>query len=356
VKWFIALILFVVAVPAYAQTNGTYSDGYVYQDGYWYLGKQAYTRASVPYSYQAYDSYGRCYRTYTAYKWAYTAYVAPAVTYKDPDYRTKLLAIAQERDRFIMNQRKDAIEQNNFIETVRELGLNGNFNVRGYGNEVAYANPLRIGGSYSYGVANYGNPGATAYTYSYNSLTDIYGKSDPSVLQNQYARSVENTGTLHERALTGLGDIVKLDATTRERILTKMINGQIAERLMLAMDTPTTKTQTTITETGTGTLPVSPSPENKTGLLGFANLADQFRRQALLVTNGKCIACHGKDNPKGGLDLTDPFALTIEEQRSIVTRARHADPSKRMPLSDSGAPGEPLTNAELRALMNAFEN
>ena len=54
----------------------------------------------------------------------------------------------------------------------------------------------------------------------------------------------------------------------------------------------------------------------------------------------KCAKCHSGEAPKGGLDLTNPSALTTKQRLSAVARVVSDDPDERMPKGATLSPGE----------------
>ncbi len=83
-----------------------------------------------------------------------------------------------------------------------------------------------------------------------------------------------------------------------------------------------------------------------------------FSRDVLPIFDQHCSECHGKDQQKGGLDLSRsfPFAQSRQshetliisgdpEQSELIKRVEHADPDVRMPRDQT-----PLSNTELKIL------
>ena len=136
---------------------------FVFKDGYYWLGENAYTRQKV--------SHGH----YGGYRYEYRkapVVVKKEVEYKDRveykeaekvDWRTRLLEIAQEREEYRAKQEAQAQDHREYMEALKALGLEG--------NAAAYP-----GYSHSpYGYQANSEQGTTVYGYSYSTLADIYG-------------------------------------------------------------------------------------------------------------------------------------------------------------------------------------
>jgi mono/diheme cytochrome c family protein len=351
-------------------TNGYYENGYTYRDGYWWDGDYAYTRSKVySTSYQqVYNGYGGYYYTpYTTYYWSYTKvpvvtkyvdkpYEAPKPT--DPDWKTKLLDLAKQRDQFEGQIRKDSFDQAAYLESIKALGLEGNFNWKGYGTAPPYIVGNRtlgsVGGygSNSYGSYNLGNYGANAstiYGYSYSSIKDLYGDTNLNTLYQQSARLTQNAQTLAGQANTEFSSLVAQEGGNRARVAEILAKAQAAKMALDAAGAGSSAkviTSTFSLKSGSDSggsneirpaMPPAEQTENNTSTQAFQQLAVE-----------RCASCHSSTTKKeGGFDIGLYPAMTAEQKSRVWARLVTDDKDKVMPKGS-----KKLTPAELRLFIN----
>ncbi|MFI4876967.1 MAG: hypothetical protein ACIALR_16560, partial [Blastopirellula sp. JB062] len=215
------------AATADNYANGATHGDYAYRDGYWWSGGYAYTRAKSYY----YDACGR-----HRYRWTYSRIPNPysksgayppsadqlaGLNYKSPDWMKDLFGIAAQRDRYVLSERRAAIEQQYFLKAVDALGLSNNFGVQGYGQAVNYGGGLTPGAGFgSLGAATqtpaYG--GQSIYGYSYSRVSDAYNQADRGELLNQYNNTTNKAYDLAGASANNLRDLILNETGTQERL------------------------------------------------------------------------------------------------------------------------------------------
>lgn len=333
-------LVFVSPVNAGGHVNGfVNSDGYTFNSGYWYYGAspQAYYRTLI--STPGYYSYGYYYPGSSYYQ--YTAYYPPkaAVSYTDPDWRTKLLDIAQQRDKTEGKVRLGAFEQQYFLESVRALGLEGNFTWRGYGAVPPY--PV-IGAAHY--AQSYGANATTQYGYSYSTIAQLYG--DNTNLNSLYQQAAQLTRQLLQlggEANAGFQALVNTEGGNRARVAEIIVKGQMAMQILNALNAPST------VETRGFSFKVEPngnvqrqeqnvSPETKNELM----------RLWKINADARCAECHSGKTVKGGFNLADYPRYDPAQKQAVWLRLTTTDPDKVMPRLKDGTPGRRLTPEELK--------
>lgn len=305
-------------------TTSSLASDYVWRDGYWWLGGKAYTR-SVEYYYQGRCKYSR-YVYSPAVGYDYAAEVAK-LKYTDPDWRTKLLDIAKQRDYFEGRMRLDALEQKEFIEAIQVLGLEGNFNWKGYGADVNYG----VGDAYHHQNAYHPTPqGNTVFGYS--AIADVYGNVDLNQLYEQAIRLAEVSQRHGHEATVNAHTLIREEGSWRARVAEIIAKGQAAREALQGAQATGGRVEFRAFGTTPNSAPARASNAQ----------AEQVYSQLQSLVNDKCVKCHKADKLEGGLDLTDLSALSAEQGHSIFERIYSADPEKRMP---KGAPA--LTRDEL---------
>jgi hypothetical protein len=303
-------------------------------DGYYYQGSQAYTRS--PYSYYY------CGRYYTAY--TYTPYYPPVqaapkkVTYTDPDWRTKLLDLAAERDKAELKVRQGVFEQQYFLQAVKELGLGGNFRIEGYGQAPPYqpsAPTYQVGyqaGSTVYGMA------------TYNTLAQVYGQESVGQLLQTYARLTENQQNLGGRATQDMAQLIGQEGTYRNKVAEILAKGEAVRQMLKALEeqSATLKTQVQVPT------PLDGNPTFNTQQVPQSNLRKLFEESA----SNRCLSCHSGQKKEGGFDVTEFAALPFDRQMKVIDRMTTTNTDKLMPRSPQGGPGERVPQAELQAWMS----
>lgn len=344
-KKFALFCLLFFSLPSFA-SDGLYDgccvDGYCYHsaDGYWWKDKHAYTRSKYYYTENSY-SCGYCYpQSYYWWNWHPVATPTPAVTSADPDWRNKLLDIAAARDQFEGKQRERSNEHNMFLEATNALGLTGNFNWQNYGIAPTLAYPLRSYGQQNLQLGHFGAQGNTLYGYSYSTVADVYGNSDPALLYQQAAALAKNSQDLGGQATTQFQGLVQADGLNRSRVAEILAKGQTSERTLNASNA---QASATVVTQGQGYVP----GQTQTTLAFSGN-----RGRAI----GACIGCHGGNSPKGGYAVESHWSLSPEQQMGVVQRllAEPNDP-KYMPRLPNGGPGPRLPSALIMEFLPASE-
>lgn len=341
------LALFLLGVQALPATShpGSYtnSDGYwVYPgDGYYWHGNTAYTRTWL--TTPGYYAYGRYYAGTGYWQYAYhhtytaPAYVAPAVAYTDPGWRSRLLDLAAQRDKAEAQIRKGAFEQAYFKEAVGVLGLQGNFRWEGYGAAPPY---LASGGAPALGYGNLnlssaGVNGNTLYGYSYNSIANLYGSNDLATLYQQANRLAENAQKLGGQATTDFGALVSQEGGNRARVAEILARSQAAREVLQSLEQPSGKVETRTFSFKTvqgadGQMRLERVPEGAVAPAAL-EVAKAWERSAT-----QCLGCHSGNKKDGGFDVTTYRALAAEQKLAVIGRLTTSDPSKRMPRSADG--------------------
>lgn len=336
-KYLYSVLLLMIVVVATPATD------YVYRDGFYWYGGKAYTRAL--YQYPGYWSYGVYYPG--AYYYRYTevpvAVKEKAVTYTDAGWRSKLLDLAAQRDKFEGEIRKGQHEQAYFLDAVRALGLQGNFTWNGYGN----APPSLYGGS-GYGYASYSANASTKYGYSYNSLSQLYGDSDLNQLYQAANQLAQNAQRLGGEATSGFTALAGQEGANRARVAEIIAKGQMAQQILQALESaPPAVTKGfsfRFNERGVfEKTEVGVSPEVKEGL------SEQFAQ----VARNRCASCHSGSTRKGGFDVFEYPTMTAEAKQRVWMRLVSDDQNAMMPRGLDGGPGKRLTPDEFRAFVLA---
>ena len=213
------------------------NDGYSYSNGYWWRDGVGY----LPYKVYYYD---RCRRYRWYWAWKPVSYNNSQygnsqynVSSQDENWRSKLLDIAANRDKYELSARRSAIEQEEFLESVQALGLSDNFHIQGYGQPVQYSQYEMNYNAYPGQVASaqsYAPQGQTVYGYSTQTLSNLYGNNDLSVLYNQAGRVVENAQTLAGQANSDFQTLVRTEGDNRSRVAEILAKGQAAREALQA--------------------------------------------------------------------------------------------------------------------------
>lgn len=312
------------------------ASGYTWRDGYWWYDGQAYARTQVKQYY--------CQRGCNYYRWVYqyqpVAVQKTVVTEQDlseDGWRGKLLDIAKQRDYYEGRNRKSAVEHNEFLESVRVLGMEGNFRWNGYGYEMSYAhgNQPQVA-SYSQMVAPQGST-----IYGYREVADVYGNVDLGALYNSVLRlreqsyGNESRATSETHALVGeLGDQVARVEEIRAK----------AQAASAVLSAASAKDKTTLLKEFWSS---RPEPGASGAAVRVESARGAVRGDALaklsVLVNQKCVSCHSATKQNGGLNLADLSVLTADQGRAVLSRITSTDQEKRMPK----APAPPLNPDEI---------
>lgn len=345
----LAAFLF-LAVCGLASAEGfapgyTTAAGYVLNaDGLWYYGSQAYTRTLV--TIPGYYATSNCCRYWVASSSYYQYTIVPKVqlpSYTEPGWRTQLLAIAANRDKFEGDIRLKAVEHQNYLEAVNALGLTGNFRWNGYGQSVAY-------GSYYAPPVNFGANANTQYGYSATYAASFGQSPDLNVLYQQANQLALNSQRLGGEATAGHQGLVAQAGGNQARVAEILAKGQAGSQLALAVANavaaaPSTETRGFRFDLKPGGVvvrtedPKLVTPEIRT------KLKEQF--EALAVA--KCGDCHGDTGYKGNFKIGDYYTLSQEQKNRVWERISTQDNSKVMPRDSKGGPGVRLTPEEQKS-------
>lgn len=282
--------------------------------------------------------------------YVYKATVAEALAAKPVDYtpgwQKKLLDIAAQRDKTESKLRLQAMDYNAFQQSLKALGLEGNFRWNGYGQAINYG----TGFAHSYGqgsvnLGSYGGNGNTLYGYSYSTIKDVYGDTNLNTLYQQAARLTQNAQTLAGQATTDFTDLVGKEGENRARVAEILAQAQAASQaLQAAKPQARERTETRVfsfrTEAdGNGGVKVVPIEGG--GEQPIAQPRDAAVFQTLIKT--KCASCHSGDKKEGGFDIATYGGLDALKKTKVWNRLLTPDQDKRMP---KGQPA--LTADEIR--------
>lgn len=335
-----------------------------------------YANGSVdPYYYVRYLSNGCWYyrrlSTISPNSSSYTAYGTTGTE----NWRSRLLDIAANRDRYESASKASALEHNEFLESVKALGLEGNFRWMGYGYAPTYATGAGgYGGSLlGYGTsAAYGGAYGGAYGNGYQTLTGntAWGVSQTPFATatlstanldsalNQAGRLVTQAQQLAGQGFNGYSTLVTNVGSAQLDALKTIAQGYAAASALQASrpsDTtvPQTSTfsfgaQATGTPTATtavvsqGTTVASPATATATAT---ASATPGNAVETVLLAS--CINCHGPTRLESNLDARNYQNWTAETWGKVVERITTTDPKRRMP-----AGGEPLSVEATQTLIN----
>lgn len=342
----VLLLLIFCIVPATATD-------YTYRDGYWWLGDKAYTRQL--YQNPGYWSYGVYYPGSYYYQYlevpvaTKTVYKKETVSYTDPGWRSKLLDIAAQRDKFEGEIRKNAHEQAYFLDGVKALGLQGNFGWSGYGAVPPGSSGASYG--YGYGYASYGGAGANATTkYTYSNLSQLYGDGDLSQLYQAANQLAQNAQRLGGEATSGFTALAGQEGANRARVAEILAKGQMAQQVLQALETaPTGVTKAfsfKFNERG-----VFEKTEAASGV--NPKLREELSEQFSAVASARCASCHSGATRKGGFDVYSYPSMSAEEKQRVWMRLATENEATVMPRTGDGRPGKRLTLEEFRAFLLA---
>lgn len=348
-----------LTVPLFASShyNGYIADGYTYRNGYWYYGNQAYSRTQYwqPGYYRG-CCYIQGYYYYKYYPVQAQTYSQPTTNYNDPDWRSKLLDIAAQRDKTEGEIRKGAFEQAYFMQAVQGLGLQGNFNWQGYGLVPPYVGNATYGmshGPYSlYGQINYGANATTQYGVSQTTLAQIYGENNAALLYQMASQHVQGAQRLAGEGASSFQGLIQTEGTNRARVAEIMARGQAITMIAQALIAPSSDTsiksyQFKITPAG--------ELEKNDSQVPAATKAAMLEAWKVLVQD-RCLPCHSNDKSKGGFNvLLYPEMNTKQKDRVILTLTTQTDMDslKAMPRDkdDPAKIGKRLTPEELRLFL-----
>jgi hypothetical protein len=341
----LAFLTFVSVAPALSLVSGTIEDGYTWDGSYWWWGSDAYTRTL--YQYPNYYYCGRCYpgRTYWYYTFHHTR---PKVVYTDANWRTKLLELATNRDKYELDIRKGQFEQAYFMEAIRGLGLEGQFSVSGYGLHSPYS------GYNSLQLSSAGANSNTVYGYSYNTISSLYGDTSLNQLYQQANRLADRQQTIASQANTEFNTLIGTEGSNRARVAEILAKGQAVQEMLRSLDSGVR------TESKTFSFNVTRGPDGKmevvkadgdasTEAVNLAKLEKDWQASAK-----QCLTCHSGKKTENGFDVTHFPTMTVEQKMNVLSRLTTSDVKKRMPRTADGRAGQ-LSQDELKVWMQAAQ-
>jgi len=359
------------------------SDGYVFQGGYWNWHGDAYTRAlrqRAGYYNCGYYYPGAYYYHYVFHHGAAVPTYSSGSNYLSGNWRDRLLQIASERDRVEGEIRKAAFEQAYFTDSVKALGFEGNFHIQNYGYSPFGYGP---GKAANYGGGNLqmstaGAQGNTVYGYSYNTLANVYGDTNPAALYQQAYRLAESAQKYGDKATGGFQDIVAQDNDGRQKVAEILAKGQAVQEFLSRLDGNSAKV-----ETKTFSFKVGPGQDGKVQIQrveqppqaqppstpppreppkepsrddsGYnSGKPGQTKKSKVLFeawqasAKAKCAACHSGEKAKGGFDVAMYPGLDDDHKAVVIARLTTLDENRQMPRMPDGKAGVRLSAAEIQ--------
>lgn len=345
-----------------------YSDGYVdridnytYRSGYWYFGSDY----SIPYTRVRYQNpgywYNGCYVNGSFY-YTYTRYYAPTpppiaatITAKDSDWRTQLLKVAEQRDKYNGQIQKQALEHAQYMEAVKALGLSppipGTYvtgGYGGYGSGIGIPSGYSISGNY-YNYPLYGVNANTQYGYSYNQIAKLYGDTDINQLFQMSAQLTASAQKLAGDANSQFSGIVSQEGNNKARVAELLAKGAIMAQMLQALQAPPPAKVEGLS------FRIEPGGKvTKDDAKVTASDKEKLRDMLGSLLAEKCSSCHYGKTIKSNFDIATYFEMSLEEkQKRVFPRIFTNDTKLMMPRNADGGPGTPLTDSERQLfLMN----
>lgn len=267
--------------------------------------------------------YPCCYKTYTPVTYA-APYVAPYVApITDPGWRSKHADLKY-------NLAKIAADSSDYQASLASLA----------GHPLGYGTPsVAAAGTALYSSAEY------ARGYGAEELLQSKSQTlDPHVMANQRGRFLEHAASLNRDLAQQTDDSAKLEHSNNLELEKLRLATSGYERIVRAAAVPeASKTVTQYAPT------VARQVTDRTTVYGSSSSRPDTRgdggdRQAFI--NQACVSCHSKDNPQGGLVLTDYASLSAEDKDLCQQRVDSDDPTERMPkvkTADGFGPGKRLS-------------
>lgn len=363
---FLILTIFIFVSEAKAQT---YSNGYfdkvdnkIFYNNYWfdhhdtgYLYPYYRTKYQYPgYYYNGCWNPGNYYFTYTRYYVAPTpSYVQPATTtyptVKDTDWRTQLLKVAEQRDKYNGQIQKEALEHAQYMEAVKALGLpqpipssyvQPGYYGSGFGGGYGYGG-YAIQGNYS----SYPIFGTNASTiYGYNSVAALYKDTDINQLYLQAAQLTAGAQKLAGDANTQFGSLVSQEGNNRARIADILAKGAFIQQVMQTLQAPAPM------EVKNLTFSIQPGgklvkDDSKVTSSDKDKLAQLWGDSASTY----CSNCHYGTTKKAGWSIEDyPNMSQDDKQKRVWPRLVTQDEKLRMPRNADGSAAPALSNTEIQ--------
>lgn len=322
---------------------------YIFSNGYWWSGGQAYSRARVYY----YDSCGcRRYR----YQYAKAAKATTTISSETDNYTAKLLEIKANREKWQAQIEASANKHNEFIEKLRELGLNGEYYQTSVGvARIDRSNPYAINGGGSMGYGGYSQrtaeQGSTHFGYVPSSFTvaDVYGNVDIGGLYNAAIRLASDSNQYGSKATDGAMTLVDRLGDRAASLMDRAIAVKETEAKAAGIAQLSHSLGQAIkaearayiaTHQGGNGQPPEPDPALQ------EDIANGTLNDVGAIITHRCVVCHRPGGKMERLDLTDIESLGDDGIRNILERINSSDPKLVMPPP----PNDPLTVHELRVV------
>lgn len=303
----------VLSMPARANDGA-----YVYRDGFYWSGANAYTRTLVTTPGSYYYSHG-CYYQYpsTSY-YSYTQMpVATKTEYQSvPAYqdgwKSEVLKYAAKKDDLAA-----------YAATLKALG-------------ISYA-PSYVAAD----ATAFYQGGQTAYGYTYQSVKQAYGELDLNQLYQAAARLAQSSQQYGAEATANHASLVQDAGDNQGRIAEINARFQAMDKLTarikeLLDGPPSTKTTTTIQSNQ----PITPVPvtTNVEQVQAAIASSDPFVKNFAMPYCGKC---HSGNNVKGNLNVAQWASFDAVKKASIKKRLKLPVTDKdHMPKADGGKASE----------------
>lgn len=308
---------------------------YTFANGYYWSGGKAFTRSTVA----SYDARGCLVHSYQ-----YTPYVSPTlnvtnVTHETPNWRAKLLEIAEYREKSEAKLRASQVEHQEYMDALKALGLKGG---------ASYTTTSVDAYGYSQRTAPQG-----ATVFGYNEIADVYGNVDLGDLYQSAIRLAESSNRYGAEATSGTQKLIDNFGDRAQGLLSQQLaiaeiqakTAGVTNAARALGDAIKAESRLHVEKRTAGPTPTPSPPEpggspilDEPSAKGAAN--DSYGNLTALF-NTKCVSCHGGKTTEAGLSLTDLGKIDPATVKKIRGRIVHMDPDKRMP------PGKPLSQDEI---------
>jgi hypothetical protein len=305
------------------------ADGYIYRNGYYYNGAQAYTR--ITRQYQGYWSYGVYYPG--AYYYDYVPYYAPAAPVVQENWRAGLLKIAGDKVKAESLAAKEQLEQRNYLEAINALGLQNTLRA---GPSPGYV----TNGSY-YSSQYTGFNASTVYG-GYKSAASLYDQDKEMQLYQMANQHTLNAQTLADKGQAGFANLVGQNAKIRADVAQIIAKKEMVVAMLKALEGPPSALHQGYS------FQISPQGLTTDASKVDASTKEQLFKQFEALATAKCLGCHSSETKKGGFDVTQYPVMSAQQKQEVWKRLTTDDPDKLMPRTDRNLPGPKLTPEELR--------
>jgi len=327
----IGLAVLLVAAGLFVLPSQVSASDYVFSNGFYWSGGQAFTRVKVL-SKQCIN--GTCRQVYT-YQYQLVnpqpqvevevpAAPVPATPEASSSYgwREQLLRLAEQREKYELQVRRSAEEHREFLEAINALGIQAGLAGPGYTHVT--------GGQYSADGSAYVQQalpqGSTVYGYS--AAADVYGDVDLGALYQQALRLAEQSTEYGSVATANATSLIQQEGNNRARVAEILARGQAARE---ALESTRLGSEAHVRIQGTTSGQSQVQAQVQSGPLPELGA----------VVQNSCVKCHGGEKTLGNLNMTDLSSIDAAMGRKILERIVNPDPEMRMP------PEQPLTAREI---------